>query len=97
MSAAELLAWQRVADPHYAGRFRYRADVDGDEGRPYWLIRGEWRMQRRAAPPYSRSYQMKGWAIYKGGRYLTRRQTLALAKGVAEAHSRGVSVRVIDR
>lgn len=102
MSAAELLTWQRIAEPHRRGRFRYLSS-DVEDGRPYWLIRGEWTMRRKVVPmrgeqpSYFRRYQMKGWAIYKGGRYLTRRRTLALAKGVAEAHSRGVRLRVLDR
>lgn len=75
--------WTRISDRR--GRHSYRA-----EG--YGIKRGAWKMRGKAVTmnraSYATTYTMKGWAIYDGPRYVTRRRTLELAKATAEAHSR---------
>lgn len=94
----DTLDWRRAGGDR-RGRPIYRAD-DAD-GHPYTIVRGEWRQigqhVNRHGARYGRRYTMRGYAIHYRGRYLTRRRTLALAKGVAEAHSRGIPLRMIDR
>lgn len=92
-TTTDTLAWTRQGTDR-RGRAIYRA---GD----YSIVHGEWRQVGqhvdRNGRRYARRYMMRGYAIHCRGRYITRRRTLALAKGVAEAHSRGMTIRALNR